>query len=323
MKQASITTRRILGLAALFLGGAVLALPLLSSQGQQKQPPVAQQAEEKPSTSKEPESYPDENEPCPGTRKQTGEATFRAYTVRTYRWPNAFGCFEVVKDGKQIFRRTGFIYQIGGSPELPLADKTEILTPIGTDVTGRGRPNLVVGEWTGGAHCCFIFYILELGAKKVRPIETIDAEDGGQSHFEDIDHDGHMEFVGNDWNFDYWHTSFAQSPAPDVLLRFRDGKFRLALDLMQKTPPSPEQLSKRATEVRGDFKRENPEPSPQLWCEMLDLIYSGNAKLAWKFLDLAWPPGRPGKKKFRKEFRKRLTKSKYWGDLKDLNGGSI
>jgi hypothetical protein len=312
-------------------GGAVfllLSVLLLScsllAQGEQKQEPGpgATNSDKSPKAEK-PEVYSNEKEACPGRRERTGEATFEEYSVRTYRWPNAFGCFEILRGGKRVFRMIGFDFQIGGTPELPLVDKSELLTPIGTDVTGAGKPNLVVGEWTGGMHCCFIFYVFDLGGKGPTLIGKIDAEDSGLASFQDAGHDGRIEFAGSDWNFENWHASSAESPAPDILLRFRDGKFRLALDMMQKSPPPLDQLSAGAVKVKDEFDGANPNPPPDLWDEMLKLIYSGNAKLAWKFLELAWPAERPGRNRFRKEFRKQLTKSMYWEDLGDLNGGSI
>lgn len=55
---------------------------------------------------------------------------------------------------------------------------------------------------------------------------------------------------------------------------------------------------------------------PQLWGDMLDLIYSGNAASAWKLFDLAWPKGITGKKKFLREFKEQLASSQYWDQVK-------
>jgi hypothetical protein len=45
---------------------------------------------------------------------------------------------------------------------------------------------------------------------------------------------------------------------------------------------------------------------------MLDLIYGGHPEMAWKFLDVAWPPKVHGKERFARDFRNQLAKSKYW-----------
>jgi hypothetical protein len=56
-----------------------------------------------------------------------------------------------------------------------------------------------------------------------------------------------------------------------------------------------------------------------MWGEMLDLIYSGNMKSAWRLCDLSWPTNYPGKAVFLKEFKKQLGTFKYYGAIKELN----
>lgn len=265
----------------------------------------------------------DESEPCPGSRQKTGEASFRKYTVRTYRYPNPFGCMVVSRDKKPVYKRTGMVFQIGGSPDLPLEGKAGLLTPIGTDVTGLGHPDLVIGEWTGGAHCCFVFYIFELGNERMRKVATIDAKHSDRAHFEDIDNDGHLEFLMDDWTFAYWHTGFMQSPAPALILRFRAGKFRLALDLMHKPSPKDEDLAQRAKDTAANWDSIEPGPPHEYWGELLDLIYSGNAGSAWKFAEECWPREKDGKEEFIKDFRKQLRQSPHWEELKELNGRDL
>jgi hypothetical protein len=269
------------------------------------------------------EEFADAKEPCPGGRKKTGEASFREYTVRTYRHPNSFGCFVISRGGRAVYRQTSIEFQIGGSPDLPLEGKQDELTPTGTDVTGQGRPELVIGEWTGGAHCCFLFHIFELGPERLRKATMIDAQHSDRSRFEDVAHDGHLEFLTNDWTFAYWHTGFMQSPAPDVILRFRDGKFRLALELMRKPAPDDKDLAQHAKKIAANWDAPEPGPPPEYWEEILDLIYAGNAQRAWKFADESWPRDKAGKQDFMKQFKKKLMQSPYWEDLKELNGGSL
>jgi len=112
-------------------------------------------------------------------------------------------------------------------------DSPNALTEMGKNITGNGIPNLVISEWTGGAHCCSNFYIFEIGAR-FRFLAKIEAGHGDMSHFANLDGDGNLEFVGADWTFAYWRTSFAESPAPEIILRFAAGGYRLAEDLMRK-----------------------------------------------------------------------------------------
>jgi hypothetical protein len=46
------------------------------------------------------------------------------------------------------------------------------------DLTGKGLPDVIVGQYSGGAHCCTVATILELGKDAVTPIGSIDGIDG-------------------------------------------------------------------------------------------------------------------------------------------------
>ncbi|MBI3194896.1 MAG: hypothetical protein HYZ34_10590 [Ignavibacteriae bacterium] len=122
--------------------------------------------------------------------------------------------------------------------------------------------------------------------------------------FKDVNGDSIPEFLGADWTFAYWKTSFAESPAPSIILRFNDGKFRLASDLMKENPPNKNELDSLSEVIRSnsswgtsDYFGDIYYPSI-LWAKMLDLIYSGNETLAWYFFDDSWPSSIPGKNKF-------------------------
>ena len=148
------------------------------------------------------------------------------------------------KNGSLIYRKNeASAYSIGNNIEG--APGIAVIKP-GTDVTGSGQPEVIVGSWSGGAHCCFSFQILQLG-RDFRVLAKLDAKDSGGAHFEDINHDGKYEFIANDWTFAYWRTSFAESPAPEVILRPKPAEsgyvdYQLALDLMRKPAPTQEQL---------------------------------------------------------------------------------
>ncbi len=257
-------------------------------------------------------------EPCPGGRRVTGEASFHHYVVRTFRGPNPAGCFEIRRDKKALYTETGVQFQIGGSPES--SDDPNALVRMGADVTGEGKPNLVVGHWSGAAGCCYKLEIFEVGSV-FRKITEVDLQHSAEPEFADVDGDGRLELVTEDWTFAEWHAPLAESPAPQVILRFRDGAFHLAADVMKKPLPRYSELDAKAQQVLSSRGWENPQDPPaQLSSAMLDLIYSGNAAEAWRFCDAAWPAQRAGKEEFLKEFRAQLAKSPYWADLKALQG---
>lgn len=262
------------------------------------------------------------------------EHVFRDFQIRIYS-DNETGQsrLEILKKGRQIYEQQAdgkfFLYQ--GDHEDSEYGKSFVKdrrihpkdsyesVPIGRDITGKGIPDLVISEWTGGAHCCYKFYVFELD-EKIRTIAVLDVVHGSLSHFADLDGDNIPEFITQDWTFAYWNTSFADSPAPGIILRFDKDRYVLAEKLMRKSALSESDTEKRLSEVRADESWQTEKnPPPLLWKTMLDLIYTGNADAAWKFFDKAWDKKFKGKKKFLREFRGQLEMSPYWSEVEKMN----
>lgn len=263
---------------------------------------------------------------CPHGGPGQQLAKFRNYTIQTVRTEDG-GCLEVRKSGVIVYRESNDgAYGIGNRINNDLS--TPVI-PVGTDVTGGGVPDVIVWSWSGGAHCCLTFQVLQLG-EKLLDVADISADDSVDAHFADLRHDGHYEFVGRDWAFAYWHASFAMSPAPEIILRpsgLRISKgagpndyyiYDLALDLMRKPTPSPANFRSLARQLAASNQwRDNGVPS-KLWSAMLHFIYTGHPGLAWKLLDETWPNKRPGKGGFIGAFCDRLDYSHYSDDLSPL-----
>lgn len=261
------------------------------------------------------------------------EETFKDYTVRIYRnefpydgtnteGPGNVACFEILKAGKQVFFKKGWEFAVGNISDN-YNGKTNVLITIGKSINSDKKPNLVVSEWTGGAHCCYNFYIFQIG-EKFRCIAYIETEHGSYSDFADLRKDGNLELVMHDWTFAYWNAGFANSPAPEVILSYQDHMYLPDLKLMSKPAPTEQEVESWAKGFKAEFS--DPDvvdvaddqkwsaPS-DLWGKMLDLIYSGNATSAWKLCDLSWPPDHPGKGVFLKEFKRQLKTSPYYDSV--------
>jgi hypothetical protein len=118
-----------------------------------------------------------------------------------------------------------------------------------------------------------------------------------------------------------------------VIFQYRDGEYRLAPGLMRNPAPTEQELSDKAAGVRKDFNLDGPaeynyaaaqedsvwKAPPSLWAEMLDLIYSGNMKSAWQFLDLAWPADHPYKEQFLRDFKEKFATSRYYPEIVKMN----
>jgi hypothetical protein len=255
---------------------------------------------------------------------ENDERVFGDYRVRIAHIlddDGSHGSFEVFKNGEKVYTLSGNRFFFGHvySDESTLDND---LVAIGKDITGNGVPNLVVSEWSGGAHCCFVFHVYELG-ESFREVASIDAGHGDLSHFANLDRGGSLEFVTADWTFAYWRAGFAQSPAPQVILRFKEGAYGLAADLMRKSKPTQETLTAEARKVRSDPSWTQKEQPPALWDYLLQLIYGGNGSLAREFLDKAWPLSISGKEEFYQDFRTTLSHSPYWKEILELNDGHL
>jgi hypothetical protein len=229
-------------------------------------------------------------------------------------------CLLVLRDGKVIFRRG--LEAIGeytlGQPADPQSNAQKIEN--GTDITGRGRPDMIVAFYTGGMHCCRLHYVFEL-EPKFELLATLDSEHFDSAHFADLDGNGQYYLLSADWTFAYWPDCFACSPSAPVTLRFvpegKGGSYHLALDEMWRPAPTKADWKTQIDEARGAFAESPVEAyiGTTLWNSVLNLIYSGHSDLAWKFLDEAWPPETPGKEKWLGDFCSMLKRSPYWPDV--------
>jgi hypothetical protein len=105
----------------------------------------------------------------------------------------------------------------------PRVDATRIgLFPF---LGGKGR-QLVVEQYTGGAHCCTIYRVYDLGAA-LRVLFDGDEygieEVGEDMNLVDIDGDGRYEFTQSVMAFDYFLTSHAGSVFPTAVFAYDEG----------------------------------------------------------------------------------------------------
>jgi hypothetical protein len=242
------------------------------------------------------------------------------YTVRIFgpselMWKSRI---EFSKDGAVVF-------------EHSLDENVAVLTRCATvgDVDGDGRGELILESYSGGAHCCFSYLIFSLGDTPAL-MARFEAQDSG-AMLKDDDGDGIIEFHSEDMAFAYFGAPFAASVRAPIVVVYDNGAFHLAEHFMRKPAPSEDEWKKRADGVRADWdnkevmdmtfdSEEWGRVPPSLWRNMLDLIYSGNGELAWKFLDELWPGDKPGKDAFRKDFEAQLATSAYYDDVLKLNG---
>jgi len=264
---------------------------------------------------------------CSDSAATVAIQSFQDFSIRTYReqGAGAYGsgkCIQVSRRGNVLYRG----YSDGGFTLLNSSDDTRMIgfsgfkpalhpLPVGTDVTGLGKPELLIMDWSGGNHCCFMFDVLEL-SDNVRLVLSVDAQIPS-AYFADLRKDGQFELVSKDLSFDFWHGGRFQGTP--IILRFRDGRYILALDLMRKPLPSDEAFRKiragvRSGEWSGDY------PPSVLTDAMLDLIFTGHPKDAWTLASNSWVSGHVSKESYLQDFCKQLALNPYYSQLRPSLG---
>jgi hypothetical protein len=195
----------------------------------------------------------------------------------------------------------------------------EIKTKALKNVTGDRVPEIVISSYSGGAHCCSQNYIIGL-TDPLHFYLNLDTGDNG-IEFKDLNHDGKMEIETYEDVFAYWHTSFAASPMPQVILSLQNGVYKADASLMRQPTPSDTEIRAKANEVTSWSDSAGPDVA---WKYAIDLIYSGNIVSARKYVDLAWRQNDPGdfgtKEEFWKELADTIHTSPYYADLKSYFG---
>jgi hypothetical protein len=246
----------------------------------------------------------------------TGEESFGQHTVRTYRSSeDGAGSYEVLQAGRRIYGEHGWWFGIGG---LTGEEETQWPHLVGRDITGNGRVNVVIYEWTGGVHCAFIASVLELdgGCRLIARINGMHSP----PVFRDVDGDSFPEVLVQDWTFAYWPTCFAKSPAPYVVLRWSGKEYQVAADLMRSPAPTASEFAAKAAAVRssadwGPEYRWQDIPE-ELFSYALDLMYSGHEEVGWRFIEMAWPKRFAPDTELLDELKWGLESSDYWCAVK-------
>jgi len=266
------------------------------------------------------------------------EQNSNGYTVRFLRDPvGGTERMEVLKDGTPVWSREGARFHLGPQvgPDLNWDGRY-----MGLDVTGDGEPNLVVMEYTDQTEdCCLYVYVFELG-ETFRLLTAFSLADIVPV-FEDLDGDAVPEVMFPDPAFRYLNYCHEDFTAPEVILRYRDGRYRLAQDLMWNSAPTPATVAGWALDMKERIRDSGWVPPGAgvpaetvrtqylnalpglLWQAMIDLTYAGNMGSAHEFLEQAWPPGLEGREKFLEVFRRELARSAYGEGVEILNSPAV
>lgn len=208
---------------------------------------------------------------------------------------------EVVRGGNTYWSRIGSGFAI--DPAELGADASASFRQ-GADLTGDGRPNLLVRE-RRRAGTGDLFLVLTPG-DPVEVVARIEAAGEGVG-FTDRDGDGVLEFITRD-------PALGEA-SPAIVLAMEDGEFRVSPAHMAAPAPDRLELERRIERVILDDAWEQGRPPASLREEAASLIYSGNEELAWRYLEWAWPEGIDGRDAYVEKLKADLQSSPYYGQL--------
>lgn len=191
----------------------------------------------------------------------------------------------------------------------------------GKDINGDGRPDLVLEGYSGGAHCCWTYWIVSLApsprlAGKIFNETTL--------RFQDLEGDGKTEIVTRDGAFDYFDgLSHAYAPMPTVVLRLEgrrliDASARFWKEYEQQIGEAranlnPELLRRFRSGADKDAPVEDQRTKSTVLEIVLAYLYGGRPEEAWKALEEMWPADD------RARIRKLIEDTRASGILKGLD----
>ena len=225
---------------------------------------------------------------CPAPKGIAQVHNFSGYTVRLSRASvRGDRCVAVAKapGGKSAAKKLASDWAIS------------INALSGTDINGDGKPELIVQGYSGGAHCCYTYRIINLteGLPVVREIRN-----EVPVFFKNVESGG-VELRTGEGVFDYFLVPHANSVIPQLYLRLEGDRL---VDLasehiadydrdIQKarselTAPELEKL-KKTNYSQGMLFDQLPTVQKVLTI-VLNYFYSGRQEEAWKALEEMWPP---------------------------------
>ena len=176
---------------------------------------------------------------------------------------------------------------------------------------GGQRKQLVVEGYSGGAHCCWEYRMIDLSPTYRVLYDSNDWDVGYGLDPVDLDKDGVFEFTQGIMTFDYFYVlSHARSPFPSAIFKYdkKSGKYLPANRLF------PDEVSKNLTKDLAEVMRlsqnirsnvyEYEEYVAATLSAFLKYVYAGREPQAWTFFDAEYKL--VDKPKLRLEIRKQL-----------------
>ncbi len=207
------------------------------------------------------------------------------------------------------------------------------------DINGDGYAELVFHSYTGGAHCCNEYTIIELRPDISEPY-IFNTGSGDITFLKDTTRDKKLRFEMWDDKYSYMlNLCFACSPAPKVVAYYDKRKLNLNVERTKILREKEELKLTRSRVVydkkekpnfiekalypdgQANLKFDNPSVAFYTIEEILHQLYVGNKQKAvfimQKYFDFEHPSLR---KVFLYDLTKRMSNSLFWDDIRIRNG---
>jgi hypothetical protein len=161
---------------------------------------------------------------------------------------------------------------------------------------GKGK-QLVVEQYTGGAHCCTVYRVYDLGAE-LRTLFDGDEfgidEIGEDMNVLDIDRDGRYEFTQTVMAFDYFMTSHAGSVFPTAVFAYDDAAGRYVPSNRKFSAYLLRGVARDAAKVKAINRRMTKEERASTFHGehfravldvLLKYVYAGEERKGWAFFE--------------------------------------
>lgn len=272
----------------------------------------------------EPDEYPSGEVIPQGEHRNNVEYSWKDYVVKISRRL----CKLHDQMSLTIYRSGDIVHSIkreyyGDFKVLGIKDGIDM--SMGRDVTGNGKPNLVVQEWGGGnGHLSWDCYLFELG-EEFKLLKTWKNSNYGDTALANADNENGYELVQQIllWPFPY-PGSRSQFVFTKIFLKQYGEDYKAIKSNIIPIPMSAglatdEDIRIAAEKFRHEMKVYGEGFRSDMFCIMADFICAGHAEMANKYFHHAWPLEVTGKEDFLTNLKEKLAGSTYWPDIQRIN----
>jgi hypothetical protein len=170
------------------------------------------------------------------------------------------------------------------------------MSPV--SMLGPISKQVLIEEYSGGAHCCSTFWLLDANPELRVLLDTSNGLMHGNSPPLDIDGDGISEIWIRDTTFDYFRVPYAWSPVAEICFSFDKTaqRFTPANDLC--FPGIRKELDEEVAAVRSEKWKQQEDPEIRDYVRrmlvlnvVIGYFYAGHEREAWDFYDKYYQVG--------------------------------